>query len=61
MKKILLVNSILLFLTNSLVFAETLVCSEVLENSTPPNRIQQVTYRRSGDHFMWKNVRNKDE
>ena len=61
MKKILLVNSILLFLTNSLVFAETWVCSEVLENSTPPNRIQQVTYRRSGDHFMWKNVRNKDE
>ena len=61
MKKILLFSAMLSFLTNSLAFAETWVCSEVLENSTPPNRIQQVTYRRSGDHFMWKNVRSKYE
>ena len=56
-----IITTLLVLLTSPLVFAETWVCSEVLENSTPPYYIQQVTYRRSGDHFMLKNVRNRDE
>ena len=52
------ITLLVLLLSSPSVFAETWVCSEVFSGSS---YIQQITYRRSGDHFMWKNVRNKDE
>jgi hypothetical protein len=56
-KQMRIFTTLLVLLLSSPVFAETWVCSEVRRNSY----IQQITYRRSGDHFMWKNVRNRDE
>jgi len=39
-----IITTLLVLLTSPLVFAETWVCSEVLENSTPPYYIQQVSF-----------------